>query len=420
MAAPVKKLAAWLIGLPFAALVITAMFISRDWRVEPPQLYGMIFTPPPADAQTTAPAAVLFTTEEERERRFSKGSSRRATDWITVRYSRYHLHKFSPSGEPLATVRLAQVDRAPSGSGPTILGTTTDTIWLWNQGLEARDLTTLAVKMGRDDLRAALGDKARLLPADVKAYRVSAWHSALIFRGTDTSFYQLDSAGPTLTPAALEPIMEHTQFTSLDEAFPYIPALGQAMFHTSPVTFQTKWLGTPVGTWFALLSDDERKKLTKWPGNYGHPHGEVARQLYRAPFHLDDRREVEIDPEKVEPIGSERFIQGAFLLRSSQAVWDVPDPSSSLVVCRQQLGPEEPWQLARLSREGQVVWRSSLGLKDFSQLARCGDWALFYGTAPKQPAAKPGKFQKPVEHLVWVEAKTGQVKPVDVAQTQAP
>lgn len=108
-------------------------------------------------------------------------------------------------------------------------------------------------------------------------------------------------------------------------------------------------------------------------------------------------------------VGETTFLQGGFLMRRWGTVWDVPEPSSSLVLYREKLGENEPWHLARLARDGKVLWKQSTGLPDFDQIADGGSRVIFCGRLP----ADPGSSRRP-EEIVWVDERDGSTSRITI------
>jgi hypothetical protein len=169
---------------------------------------------------------------------------------------------------------------------------------------------------------------------------------------------------------------------------------------------------TSTGLWYALLSESERAGLSKWPSGRNAPSGDVARSLYRVPYRLDDRQKPEIDPARLTPMGTERLIQAGFLIRYQERVWDVPDPSSSLVFAKARLGPKEPWEVIRLTRDGTVLWRTSTGLPEPREFLDLGGTHIgIVGEVPSPEGSR--SLTRPL--FVWIDQRTGARRSLSVA-----
>jgi hypothetical protein len=196
----------------------------------------------------------------------------------------------------------------------------------------------------------------------------------------------------------------------VEDRFDYLQAPGQSRPFTSPSNILQRSFLTSDGKWYALLSESERSEVSKWPSGESHPYGEVARSAYRTTYKLDDRRQPEIDVAGLRALGSERLIQAGYLIRSAWSVWDVSDPSSSLVLAKNALGSSEPWVVVRLARDGSVVWRTSTALTTPSELIDLGGHIAFIGEE-----IRDGATDRQRQRLVWVSERTGERHALSIA-----
>ena len=138
----------------------------------------------------------------------------------------------------------------------------------------------------------------------------------------------------------------------------------------------------------------------------------MARSLYRTGYRIDDRNVPEIDPARLTALGNERLIQAGFLVRTANRVWDVADPSSSLVLAKRALGRAEPWDVVRLARDGTVLWRTSTELADPRQWLDLGTHVAWYGPVS---ATEPAAGRAVPQRLVWIDERTGSKRVLSIA-----
>ena len=370
------------------------LVLACDTPSYPPWISGALWT-----VETGGRKRLCYVTEEERQKTVG---SRRSSGIVS--YTRYELvARDLGTGQLLDRVRLADERNAPAGRGPEIIGPASGGLWLWNGGPEVRDPATLEVRFTAEKLRVLNPNLANLLPGERNFYKVSAPHQALLFKGADANFYQIDATSGRIGPADAERLRGITPSRSVEKGFTYVQPPGRYLFYGRFDGHQVKSFVTPTNQWYALLTDEERARLSRWPGSSNGVYGEVARRLYRAPYVLDDRRKVEIAPAQAQPLGTGRYVQGGFLKRTPQAVWDVPDPSSSLVLCKNALGQDQPWVLVRLARDGRELWRQSTGIADLVQMADGGTAVVLYGYADRR---EPLRLRP--ARLVWVDTATGR------------
>lgn len=395
-----QKIVRSIIGVPFAILVFLAFVLPNDWQRRKPHMYGRIWT----STATDGTALIHYITEEERTFRIAKSFGRRISDYLYVQYSRYHLHsRAADTGAAVKNVRVLDIRDNALTDKPEIIGSTTGTLWVWNSGLEARDSKTLAVRISPDELHKRNSSLTSMLPKDRQYYKASKAHDAVIVKGTDTEFYHVDPESGKISPADTTPMEALSYSKTPAEGFTYLPVAGASVFHTSPNSFMINAFLTRTGERYVLLTREQRKDLNKWPGKGDRPWGDVSRSLYKMPYTLDHKGEVEIDPVTASEVGRQKFVQGGFLVRGEGHVWDVPDPSSTLVLCKDALGEGEPWQVVRLARDGTVVWKQSTGLIDFGEIADAGNALVFYGR------------EKPVSTDLYASDKIVSIKTKDGA-----
>lgn len=390
-----QRLAAWSV-LSFAGLGAVALwFYESDHQVRPPQQFGRIWTNAPSQ-----PTVVAFVTREERERsiRISKGRFR------SEPYDRYELHVLSGTdGSPLQTLSLGESLVRQDGQMPQILGVVDDVLWLWRTGPEARRLPSLELLCDATTLPARDPERAALLPNEPKGYAVNPTPPSLVVRGRDARLYTLASDA-SLAELAFEALPANTFSTQLEDRFDHLRPVGRSRVFTHPNNLLETTFLTRTGQWFGLLVDAERDKLGSHVP-HGHPHGAVARRLYSAHYTLDGRHP-KLDVDSIAAVGDARLLQAGFLIRSEQGLWDVPEPSSTLVLCKQALGDDEPWHVVRLARDGTVLWCTSTELADPGEILDLGTHVLFVGMRSCLGDRDPQRSDRRERH-VWIDQRTG-------------
>lgn len=387
-----RRIIAWsLIGL-LVAMVVAAALIPSDSRERAPEISGVLWS-----ASDKGARLMLYVTQEER--------SRTGTDLdrlVTHRYTRYELiARRARDGAVVARAALGDIEGARDQHKPTIVGVSGDLLWLWRDSLEGRRLPDLAVQLTGGMLQATPPATAEALPVDAKGYRVAPNLEALVARGRDARLYRIDAVKRTLD--VLDPALlpASTSSSRVEDRFDYLTPPGRARVMTQPNWVMQRSFLTSTGLWYSLLSESERAGVSRWPSGTDQPSGDVARSLYKVAYRLDDRRQPEIDPSALESVGSERMIQAGFIVRDAGRVWDVPDPSSSLVFAKRQLGAEEPWEILRLSRDGRLLWRTTTELPNPGMLLDLDTHLALLGEVA---GARPGER---LQRLVWIDQVTG-------------
>ncbi len=387
-----RRIIAWsLIGL-LVAMVVAAALIPSDSRERAPEISGVLWS-----ASDKGARLMLYVTKEER--------SHTGTDLdrlVTHRYTRYELvARRASDGAVVARAALGDIEAARDDHTPAIVGVSGDLVWLWRDSLEGRRVPDLTVQLTGGALQATPPAATEALPVDSKGYRVAPNLEALVARGRDARLYRIDAVKRTLD--VLDPALlpATTSSSRIEDRFEYLVPPGRARVMTQPNWVMQRSFLTSTGLWYSLLSESERAGASRWPSGSDQPSGEVARSLYKTSYRLDDRRQPEIDPGALEAVGSERMIQAGFIVRDAGRIWDVADPSSSLVFAKRQLGAEEPWEILRLSRDGRVLWRTTTGLPNPGMLLDLDTHLALLGEVA---GARPGeRFQR----LVWIDQVTG-------------
>lgn len=370
-----------------------------DWQVRPPQLFGRVWTPTPGPA-----AHFLFVTCEERQRtvyvtRFT---------YRTESYDRYALQvRRVADGGLEQSLALGDFTERQETLAPQILGVVGDVVWLWRDGPEARGLPDLALRCDVARLQHEAPAAAELLPQLPKGYAVRSEPRSFVMRGRDARLYTLDAATASLTPLAAADLPANNFSMQVEDRFDHLQAPGRSWSFTSPYNMLERAFLTHTGKWYGLLTDGERQAINAYPPS-GRPYGDVARRLYRADY-SPDGRSPKLEVASVVACGDERFLQAGFLVRHAAALWDVPEPSSTLVLQKVLLGEAEPWQLTRLARDGSVVWRVSTGLADLGEKLDLGSHVLFVGQRERSGSGDPSALDVR-ERMVWIDERSGAMR----------
>ena len=387
-----------LVGVPLALGVFT-----RDVQDTPPTVSGRVWR-----ARLGDTTVFVYVTQEER----SKAVRGVSDDYSRHEpYTRYELvARRMPDGSLMKSLSLGDVGRTPNAVEPVIIGVVGDVVWLWRNGLEARNVSDLSARATMATLAGSGPESAAdVLPREPKGYAVLAEPPTLVARGRDARFYTIDAAAGAVRQVDPSTFPPTTSSTRVEDRFDYLVAPGQSRPFTSPSNILQRSFLTSDGKWYALMSESERTEVSRWPSGESHPYGEVARTPYRTTYRLDDRRKPDIDTTGLRPLGSERLIQAGFLIRYTWSVWDVSDPSSSLVLAKNALGSSEPWVLVRLARDGTVLWRTSTELTSPSELVDLGDHIGFIG------ADLRGGATDLRQRVVWISERTGTRRALSIA-----
>jgi hypothetical protein len=204
---------------------------SRDVQDAPPAVSGRLWR-----ARLGDTTLVVYLTREERSKTI-RGSSEDYSRHDP--YVRYELAvRRVPDGSMATSSRLADVPRTANADEPSIIGVVGDVIWLWNKGIEARNLSDLSVRATMATLAGTGPESAAdVLPKEPKGYAILAEPLTLVARGRDARFYAIDAdAGAVrqIDPSAFPP---NTSSTRLEDRFDYLVPPGQSRPFTSPVEY---------------------------------------------------------------------------------------------------------------------------------------------------------------------------------------
>lgn len=387
--------------LAAATLVVLVWFFGKtaDTAVDVPRLSGALWR-----AGTTEQPLLLYITAQERSRAMRRIG--RPSSYVPRPYVRYTLvTRRIPNGDVQDTVHLADRDDRVDERTPQVLGVVGDHAWIWRDSLEGYRISTLERTVTAGTLAVEGGAAVDAIPTEPRGFAVASALRTLAVRGRDARFYRIDATPPRIAPLDPATLPPTTFSTRVEDRILYLVPPERSQVLTHPNSVMQKHFLTTTGLWYALLSETERDQQTSWLSEVDQPNGEVARSLYRTTYRLDGRGLPEIDPRTMRPVGSERLIQGGFLVRGARRVWDVPDPSSSLVLARAHLGAKEPWEVVRLTRDGAVLWRTSTTLADPDLLLDLGTHVALLGREAD------GRR----ELVVWIDEATGERRTLSLA-----
>ncbi|MCU0863818.1 MAG: hypothetical protein MUC36_08510 [Planctomycetes bacterium] len=405
---PRRRLLLLLLPIAIAAVLWWLLAGFGDWQRRPAQRSGHVWAAPNA-----ATPCLLFVTREERERRLRVSRN----FFRSESYDRYvlHVHRIA-DGARLQSMLLADLTERQEPLEPQILGIVDGHVWLWRNGPTALTLPDLRPAFARAQLEQQAPDQAELLPREPKGYAIRSEPLSLVLRGRDARLYALDAVNGALTPFPPEQLPATTFSSLVEDRFLYLMPPGRSRVLTSPSDAMEQSFLTGTGRYYGLLTDGDRADIDKYLPK-GRPHGEVARRLYGADYRLDGSTP-QLDLATVAALGDERLLQSGFLVRRHGTLWDVPDPSSTLVLARQRLGADEPWRLVRLGRDGRALWSASTGLADLGELLDLGTHVLFVGYLDSLGRGAI-REQDRRERLVWIDERSGAVQTL-VVEDAAP
>lgn len=395
-----KRPGRWILAVAGVIFLGVAVFVMRtsDTQVKPPTLSGRVWS-----GDGAQPSVLLYVTREERS--MTRRTLGRSGSFFAVRYDRYALHvRRVDNGTLLHTLALGDFKEIDDTRAPRILGVIGEVVWLWRDGPESRTIAGLELQCDLARLRQHAPDLAAFVPQSPKGFAVVPHPRALVMRGRDATLYRIDSAAATITPIAAEDLPPSNFTTRAEDRFNYLIAPGQSRLTTHPYGLLQKSFLTRTGHWYALLSESERSGLSKWPQE-DRPHGDVARMFHRADYTMDGGQPA-IDPAAVTRVGDVRLLQSGFIIRTQGAVWDVPEPSSSLALAKSLLGDDEPWEVVRLGRDGQILWRTSTDLADLGEMLDAGRHVVFIGKRVAH-GSRTGPVRDTRDRIVVIDTAAG-------------
>ena len=398
-----------------AVLVIVAAAISfslglNDQRLRPPRLSSAVWT-----AHADGQPRLYFVMEEERSQRRTRG---RVYSY-SVTYSLFTLRsRDARTGAVTGEEELARIDNA--GDGPGIIGPQGNVLWMWDDGLIGMSLSTLKPVWSVEKLKQLNPELGAFLPVDRKYYKVLEKFNMLTYKGADARYFQVDDATGKIQVLDDAALASHDNNGRAEQAFHDLRTPGQPMRSTS-VSGLIRSSLTDDDKWYALLADEDRKKLSKSPGNGYYPSGEEARKLYRGDFTWEDRlgtKEVLLDLESVVPVNGERYLMGGFLVRQgtegpwgTATLWRPAGGNDALVLHKKLLGVNSPWHLTRLKLDGTAAWNCSIGLADLTSVSDAQDTLVFTGFADMSEPTN----NRP-ELFVMIDEKTGGTRTVNLQE----
>lgn len=400
-----------LIAAPLFLALLAVLALTRDLSRSPPVLSGQIWR-----VRLNNASHIAYVTSEEREKTVASEIGRYLHTHPYIRYQ-LELRRIG-DGALVRRTHLGDVPGTTSITPPTVLGVANDVLWIWRDSLEGRAVADFSLRHSLGTLSFRAPATPAAIPTAAKDF-VAAPDSTVVggiilaARGRDARFYRIDATSHSvdlLDPLRLPPT---TSSSRIEDRFDFIDPAERANGITQFNNILTRSFLTRTGWWYSLLSDSEREDLSQWPSAEDRPYGQVARTLYRVAYRLDDRGKPVIDPRALQPVGNERLIQAGFLARRWGVVWDVADPSSSLIVGKEELGEEEPWSVARLTREGKLLWRTSTGLVESESFLALDAHVLFVGMEQSHATHARGTHVR--ELVVWIDERTGAKHTLDIA-----
>lgn len=420
-----------------ATLVVAALsggfwafvHFTRDVQEAPPRMLGSVWTAPVGGI-----TRIFYVMEEERSE-----VGYFDTDMLhsySLPYSIFTLH--ARNGKDGASATVCTLGRRDKGEAknykvtlhliekPEILGPQGPALWVWLDGLEARDLGTLATTMTMARIKEVNPELGKLLPAERKYYKVLGGLNALVFKGSDARFFRIDPGTgriEALDEAKLGSMSrEHSK--TADMAFASLTPDSDSLWSTSESGLM--WgslIDQATSTWYGLLTAEEKvPSFWQHPRYSPGPNGEVARSLFRAKYTTEESRttvdpHVKLDAASVAPLGTQRYLMGGFLRRpNADSVWLVgqaADEKSLLVLHRQALGENSPWHVTRVGLNGKVHWTRSTGLADLEHLSDGSGAVVLTGFADRsQPTAKRPDL------LVFIDELSGEAKRFNLASNE--
>ena len=382
-----------------AALAVTWLARrTRDTLQEPPQRVSRVWL---AGGQES-PALVQLI--EERRRKVYHPHQRLLFS-KTILYNRYILEaRQLADGRVLGRQAIGDVEQNSGRASPEIVGVTGHQVWVWDGQLSARSLPDLAVTFPASSWAEPATALKDLLPAQADGFRVLPDGDHLVFRGRDARFYRIDAATGGTEVIRPELFPETTLSTRAEDRFVHFRSPHMSRITTSPAQLLQKSFRQSDGYWYALLSESELSTLSKWASANDRPYGEVARRFYRMPYEWDGQYAAP-DKTRVETLGDVRLIQAGFLERDFGVPWAVPDPDSTLVVAKPQLGAEVPWELVRLAHDGRIVWRTSTQLAEIHEFLPSAHAVVVTGR--RLPSSVGGSTDDRRDTIVTIDAVTG-------------
>lgn len=166
---------------------------------------------------------------------------------------------------------------------------------------------------------------------------------------------------------------------------------------------------TAGGSWYGLYSNAEfEKHYNRFL--HSNAYDETARRKFRkAPIRFDEKYDTwMIDTENAEIIGSAEFLQGGFLMSRNTALPIlINNPSSYIVLSKNQLGREGQIIVSRLGLDGKKHWEYNTGLTDWSGWMVSGNYLIITGTDNKELSSGQ------INLLITVNLSNGEAKLYD-------
>ncbi|TDE11637.1 PA2928 family protein [Dyadobacter psychrotolerans] len=398
-------LRALIIFTAIIGLIITfIVFLPEQVRqVYPPRLYG-----PLARVDAGGRKMFFYLTVEEKVR--SKFTSRRSNTF-TEYFSVYRLCvRDAESGRLIKSEIISEIKSAIQESEPKILGPVKNGLWIWNSGPKLYDPVSLTVTTDLETIKKQNPEIAGVLPKEIAFFKVSEPNAALVIKSLDARYFQVDELTAKITDA--EKILEGiTWRKTAEDGFTYTKQPGVYAYYNYIYGNLINSFLAGKGIWHGLLSKRQREQLFKWPGAPGQPDKDGQNRYYQVRYKLDDRQEIELDISTAKQTGDKSFLQGGFIKRKEQMVWDVPNPSSTLVMSKDILGRDGKFVIHRLGRDGKIIWSQSSDLSELDQVADGDNYIVLAGFKDQ---LEPTRNR--VGILVWIDQNTGKKDEFSVSE----
>lgn len=331
-----------------------------------------------------------------------------------------------------------------------ILGIVDGLIWLWRDrttgfGIEGRDLASLEVRVSAESIVAANPELAAVLPKDRGLVGISARLDALVVNSVDGQVYVFepnDRRLRRLTDTVIGKMparRRHAINVRFDPVTPLYESAGRELPGTTVNDFLLT--GLLVGnSWYTLLTDAELNRLSQEVGRPHRPSGdgpfafyriavtelrapdnEPTRALYDGVLRVDryrsdaiaaDRAQLgryRVERESAEALGAELYLKAGLVARRDPvwgevSVLELGAPASVLLLCKQALAADSPWQLRRLALDGSVLWQIDTGLADLRHMVTGERTLVLAGYAKFRQASSVRSFR-----LAHIELGEGRI-----------
>lgn len=276
------------------------------------------------------------------------------------------------TGAELATVSMKRSDRE-SGESPALLGITGDRLWVWQEGLQCRDLRTLETQATSEDVVRANPELERWIPQDSKYFGPAAAGDALWFQALDGRHFALDPTSlraTELTGAAdTEARQAATSWMFRTRNSIYTP-----MAVSSDNEAQAEGVLLEDG-WFGLMNRDQ------WEYHQTGIFPNWSAQDPRKEWYRADQEPSGSSAPGLRKVHDRAFLQAGLLKHPRHRdAWTLESPTSVLLLHRETIETDTPWLLGRMTLDGAFVWNVPLTIGDLEYVIDAGKSVLILGT----------------------------------------